>query len=526
MLLKHAAVLSTVGACLILSAGACGSRSTLLPGEARPEEESDASVVECTSSEDCGDVGNLCGPILCLESKCVQRFTVCSDDDPCTVDTCDPATGGCVSTPATLDVDGDGFKGPRPGTAPGAPDSCGDDCDDTRASAYPGATETCDSVDNDCNGVVDDGYGYAPPTGGQTDVRVSTGGLDESGPGGLAQDGTRYFAVYSGEIRKKTRTYASFLDDSGNRIGDESRLVQVESDTYASGVVWTGDRYGVAWSDRRSANYEIFFAMFDREGKKMAPGDIPLSATDVFSINVDLVWTGTEFVAVWQDGSGGNQSFSIVGRRVGLDGVAIGEPTTVASNGESPRLSVGRPGIGMVFTNSDPDEEKTMFFQPLNFDLAALGPAKEIETPVAGQYPVARWNESEYVVSWSPARQPFELYGTRLDGLGNALAPARALTDSPGNARFGSIIPLGDRLLHIYSDDRDGGDYEIYSQTLDNDLTRRGLPTRITNDDGNSVGAIPILGPKGDIGVLFQDRRGNNAQTYFTHLVCETAPSN
>jgi hypothetical protein len=35
----------------------------------------------------------------------------------------------------------------------------GDDCDDTHASAHPGAAEVCDMLDNDCNGVVDDGSG-------------------------------------------------------------------------------------------------------------------------------------------------------------------------------------------------------------------------------------------------------------------------------------------------------------------------------------------------------------------------------
>ncbi|MCP5060688.1 MAG: hypothetical protein GY937_28660 [bacterium] len=33
----------------------------------------------------------------------------------------------------------------------------GSDCDDSRPDVYPGATEVCDAVDNDCDGEVDEG---------------------------------------------------------------------------------------------------------------------------------------------------------------------------------------------------------------------------------------------------------------------------------------------------------------------------------------------------------------------------------
>jgi N-acetylneuraminic acid mutarotase len=45
----------------------------------------------------------------------------------------------------SVDHDGDGFT------------ECEGDCDDTRANVHPGATESCDGLDNDCDGVIDNG---------------------------------------------------------------------------------------------------------------------------------------------------------------------------------------------------------------------------------------------------------------------------------------------------------------------------------------------------------------------------------
>lgn len=70
----------------------------------------------------------------------------CDDGLMCTMDSCVEPTGACAYVGP--DMDGDGFVDA----------TCGDgrDCDDSRASTYPGATESCNGRDDDCSGASDD----------------------------------------------------------------------------------------------------------------------------------------------------------------------------------------------------------------------------------------------------------------------------------------------------------------------------------------------------------------------------------
>ncbi len=62
------------------------------------------------------------------------------------------------------DLDGDGYGNDSTAVDTCAPPSgyvtLGGDCDDTVTSVHPGAAETCDGVDEDCDGTIDDGVAY------------------------------------------------------------------------------------------------------------------------------------------------------------------------------------------------------------------------------------------------------------------------------------------------------------------------------------------------------------------------------
>ncbi len=96
----------------------------------------------------------------------------CSDNDACTTDSCSVLEMMCLSD--VVDEDGDGVPASNAGGV-----SCGGaDCDDTRANVYPGALETCNGRDDDCNGLIDDNCVPSPDhCAGAANIALNTQGV-------------------------------------------------------------------------------------------------------------------------------------------------------------------------------------------------------------------------------------------------------------------------------------------------------------------------------------------------------------
>jgi hypothetical protein len=121
--------------------------------------------------------GNGAAPVQACEqpSGTVENSEDCNDESaealPGGVEVCDELDNDCdgevdeepLDPPTWLqDLDGDGFGSSEESvtacTAPSGYVSAarGGDCDDGAATAFPGGSEVCDELDNDCDGVVDE----------------------------------------------------------------------------------------------------------------------------------------------------------------------------------------------------------------------------------------------------------------------------------------------------------------------------------------------------------------------------------
>ncbi len=503
---------------LLASPIACGARTGLRVDEDEPALPAGA----CIFDEDCV-TESPCLVAACEAGKCqTPKEISCDDGDPCTKDRCDEAKGACVFEPLAKDLDGDGVKGPAPGQSWKDPDACGHDCDDTSAKAFPGNAEVCDGVDNDCNGIVDDDAKFVPAPG-EAPVLVSDPALKQAGAGGIAFAGKSagYLAAYTGEDPKGSRVLVRPLDATGAPSGEPLSVLKDDGDGSGGPIVFTGDRYGIAWTDRRTGDYEIWFNTLAPDGKKLGP-DVRLSYADGFSLAPTIAWNGTSFHVLWQDERDG--FFEVWAREVSLEGAPLGKERLVAEDlgAEVPSASGSSAGMAVLYRTGD-SVDSGIAFRTFDAGFEHVSAPVELVSGAVFESPYLVRSGDAYVALWVK-KAPHRVFGAVLDTKGTLVVPAKELSAPGGQNRFPLALPLGDRVVLVHS--RQGDDaYDLISRALDLSLQPLSEPQKITSSAGDEAAGALTFGPSGDIGVLFSGKipksgGGVKGAVFFSRLLC------
>lgn len=492
-----------------------------------------APVQHCTTAADCGPP-NACGQAICEQNQCQVKAVSCDDTDPCTEDTCED-TLGCRHRPLALDLDGDKHKSPRPGFAPGAPGSCGDDCDDTNAASFPGNPEMCDGIDNDCDGVVDNGFGYQ--TSSLAPVRVSAldSARSQRDEGGLVATPDAFVFTYTGlyddpVTQQRHESRLKGIDAKGSALF-ETPVSDVNASTYAGPVAWSGRDLATAWSDARlDGNYEVYATQFSAAGALLRPA-ARVTNSENFSLHPSLKWNQSEFLIAFDDrgsGTGPMDHSQIFGQRVAPDGSLIGGNVLLVGDDpvvEYPAISIGQHRVGLVYT-SDVNNRSQLGFRVFSPSLAAAG-SKPLPFALDVQSFSVEFVGDRFVVLWDTNGdvRGDAIWAAAYDEDANLTAAPRPITSGAHMARSQAALSLGDRLLVVWADDARGplGSYELYWQILDLNLNVLVPRQTLTMGSNGALNPALVVGPGRKIGVTFEGWASGSQQVYFTSLECAPA---
>jgi hypothetical protein len=218
--------------------------------------------------------------------------------------------------------------------------------------------------------------------------------------------------------------YFARLSPAGAKQGGDVRVSAGDGYTDWAHLAATPNRYGVAWNATMCTSptecaerSEIFFSLVDANGSRITPTDVQLSAgTTGSAYGPSVVWTGTEFGVAWSDFKDGN--FEIYFARLSSEGVPLGTPVRVTNAvGSSDRVALGWNGsvYGLVWQDERLDTTggvRHVYFTTLSSTGVRQGADERITCRTDRSFsPAIAGAGSAFGVAWTDTKDGnFEIY--------------------------------------------------------------------------------------------------------------------
>ena len=441
----------------------------LITEEAPPAEY---CAMKCTKDSDCWKNELFCDGIetcdlsnpdpLTGEGCCTETLSPCTEpEDKCKESVCIEETRSCIEMPR--DEDKDGF----PATKSPDGNECegGSDCDDTDPAIHPGAEETCDGKDNDCDGVADENtwIGKEPP------FRVSN---ENAVDGDLGEIDNGWCIAW---VEKSNTESSLNLRYIGNTKPDAQKLNEANpSGEIELITIKNQNKVYIFWIE-----YEILIR------------------------GAEIVWNGNSFET--------QQMIDIYRGLNSVHDLEASALTTYTNAGLFFRSKTeGNDEIWMIPVNLS------------NFELSVdLMPVRVTRAVGFSGFPVSKGSENSYALVWEDEREGNkDVFFALLNQQGILVSTEIKLSYGPSNSRFPSITEINGEFLVAWMDDI-AGPFNIFYLRIANNGIPISYPFSFPEPTIPKFYPSVAPDPRGEsfenqASILFVTEEGNQKSIYLT----------
>jgi hypothetical protein len=337
-------------------------------------------------------------------------------------------------------------------------------------------------------------------------------------------------------------------------VAEETRVSDTTGDSETPALAWTGSEIGVAWLDGVLGATTVQFARVSPAGTVVGSPVQISEGSDRFPMaQIDLVWTGSEFAAVWLSMFGTDSSMRVLMARMGADGTVTGTESQVTDETTlmlGPAIAWADSEFGVGWSDyrasSDNTEIYLARFEPDGTKIGA-----DIHVPFAGdneKLADLEWSGSEYGLLWHEyVSGPPDIHFTRIAPDGSVVGSTIAVTETDSFSSLSrSLVWTGSEYgaawIHSESGDTEGS-WDVYFGRISAGGAKVGTdvqgtasggteteieiavvasdgtpaaPVAVTTDDGFESGYPAIAGTDGEIAVGWKDARHGSTEIYLS----------
>jgi len=427
---------------------------------------------------------------------------------------------GSVGTRAAeppVDADGDGWVAPL-------------DCQDRAPSIHPEADEVCNGLDDDCDGVTDEGCAPCEEPGAGHPSE-SPGLPASTGPyPALTWTGDHALITWSGSLDSQLGIFCRSLDRHGRPLGPIEMVVRTtRGRDEAPAGAWSGETLGLAFQSSRVDNWlEIFFVPVDAEGRKLAGetriSDWPLAD----SRDPAIAWSADRFGVAWADSRHDLGAPEIYFRAILPAGTPVGDEIRVTSDAEQsihPAIAASPDTFGIAWIGlpvpPTPGQPRVLFV-PVDRATGKVGVARAISSgQVASSWaPGIAWNGNTFGLLWLGSEESSTLRFREVTPDGQ---PAGPEVDLGVYGLRWHLAWAGDRYLVTWdTDDGTGTGYDPWRLSLARDGTILDPPAPIERAEERQFEATAAWTGNGYV-AAWRDYRGDRFHVRAVGLGCGCA---